>query len=241
VPTVAEHYSRLLADVYSWMYGGWDAALARYTAFFESQGIAPQGGKRAIDLGAGCGFQAIPLARLGFSVTAIDLDCKLLDELEQHKGGAEIETVCANIVDFRRHAPAKAELVVCMVDTLLHLDSQAAVARLVADVFEALEPGGTFIATFRDFTVETKELDRFIPVRSDDKTIFTCFLEFEPDTVKVHDLVYRRVEGGWNFAKSYYRKLRLPTAWVVNTLREAGFGHVETGLDRGLVVVTAKK
>jgi hypothetical protein len=193
MPSVEEHYSRLLADVYSWMYGGWDAALARYTAFFESRDIAPRGSRCAVDLGAGCGFQAIPLARLGFSVAAIDLD------------------------------------------------SQAAVTELAADVFAALEPGGTFIATFRDFTVETKELERFIPVRSDDKTVFTCFLEFEPDTVKVHDLVHRRVDGHWNFAKSFYRKLRLPTDWVVVTLRDAGFGHVETGLDRGLVVVTANK
>src|SRR5688572_28361465 len=114
MPTVEEHYSRLLADVYSWMYGGSDAALARYTEFFQSRGTAPQGSKRAIDLGAGCGFQAIPLARLGFSVTAIDLDRKLLAELEQHKGGEAIETVCANILDFRRHAPQPAELIVCM-------------------------------------------------------------------------------------------------------------------------------
>jgi 2-polyprenyl-3-methyl-5-hydroxy-6-metoxy-1,4-benzoquinol methylase len=241
MPTVEEHYSRLLSDVYSWMYGGWDAALARYTQFFESRGIEPRASKRAVDLGAGCGFQAIPLARLGFSVTAIDIDRKLLSELEQHAHGEDIETVCADIRDFRRHAPQPAELVVCMVDTLLHLDSQADVAQLAAEVFSALERGGTFIATFRDFTVETKELERFIPVRSDDKTVFTCFLEFEPETVKVHDLVHRRVDGHWNFAKSFYRKLRLPTDWVVVTLRDAGFGQVETGLDRGLVVVTATK
>ena len=241
MPTVEEHYNRLLADVYSWMYGGWDASLARYTEFFTARGIAPRGSKRAVDLGAGCGFQAIPLARLGFSVIAIDLDRKLLAELERHKDDADVETVCADILDFRRHAPKPAELIVCMVDTLLHLDSQAAVARLAADVFAALEPGGTFIATFRDFTVESKELERFIPVRSDDNTVFTCFLEFEPDTVKVHDLVHRRTNGRWDFAKSFYRKLRLSTAWVVVALGDAGFGHVETGLDRGLVVVTAKK
>jgi protein-L-isoaspartate O-methyltransferase len=241
MPTVEEHYSRVLADVYSWMYGGWDAALARYTEFFAARDIAPRGSKRAIDLGAGCGFQAIPLARAGFSVTAIDLDRKLLGELEQHLDGEDIETVCADIVEFRRHSPKQAELIVCMVDTLLHLDSQAAVAQLAADVLAALEPGGTFIATFRDFTVETKELERFIPVRSDDNIVFTCFLEFEPDTVKVHDLVYRRAGGRWDFAKSFYRKLRLHTDWVVMTLRDQGFSRVETGLDRGLVVLTAKK
>ena len=54
--TVAEHYGRVLADVYSWMYGGWDAQLARYTEFFTARGFAPRASKRAIDLGAGCGF-----------------------------------------------------------------------------------------------------------------------------------------------------------------------------------------
>ena len=239
--TVEEHYDRLLADVYSWMYGGWDAALARYTDFFESRGITPRKSARAIDLGAGCGFQAIPLARLGFSVTAIDSDRKLLAELQAHAGGEDIKTVCADLVEFRRHAQHPAELVVCMVDTLLHLASQEVVGRLFDDVFAALEPDGTFIATFRDFSVAAEELDRFISVRSDRHTIFTCFLEFEPDTVKVHDLVYRCVEGDWQFAKSYYRKLRLSTAWAVSTLRAVGFQKVDTGLDRGLVVVTATK
>ena len=101
--TVEEHYDRLLADVYSWMYGGWDAALARYTEFFATRGIAPRKSGRAVDLGAGCGFQAIPLARLEFKVTAIDLDRKLLAELQAHAGSEKIETVCADLVDFRRH------------------------------------------------------------------------------------------------------------------------------------------
>ena len=182
--TVEEHYDRLLADVYSWMYGGWDAALARYTEFFAEQGITPSKSARAVDLGAGCGFQAIPLARLGFSVTAIDIDRKLLAELQAHAGGANIETVCADLVDFRRHTQQPVELVVCMVDTLLHLASQDVVEHLFDDVLTALEPGGTFIATFRDFSVAAEELDRFISVRSDRHTIFTCFLEFEPATVR---------------------------------------------------------
>jgi predicted methyltransferase len=76
-----------------------------------------------------------------------------------------------------------------MVDTLLHLPSEAVVEQLFRDVFAALEPGGTLIATFRDFSVAAEDLDRFISVRNDERMIFTCFLEFEPGTVKVHDLV----------------------------------------------------
>jgi SAM-dependent methyltransferase len=239
--TVKEHYDLLLADVYSWMYGGWDASLARYSEFFAARGIEARKSRRAVDLGAGCGFQAIPLARLGFEVTAIDLDRKLLAELTAHAGAQRIETVCADLVDFRRHAHEPLELVVCMVDTLLHLESQEVVEQVFTDVLAALEPGGTFIATFRDFSVAAEDLDRFISVRNDERMIFTCFLEFEAATVKVHDLVHRRVDGRWDFAKSYYRKLRLSTAWAVSTLRGAGFERVETELDRGLVVVTATK
>jgi protein-L-isoaspartate O-methyltransferase len=239
--SVEQHYDRVLADVYSWMYGGWDAALERYREFFARHGVTPRGSRRAVDLGAGCGFQSIPLARLGFSVTAIDLDRKLLDELRRHSADAAIETVRDDLLGFRRHCRDGAELIVCMVDTLVHLESRVAVTHLVADVHAALEPGGTFIATFRDLTQEAEELDRFISVRSDEQTIFTCFLEYEPDTVKVHDLVYRRVDGQWQFHKSFYRKLRLSARWIDDALRAAGFAAVESSTERGLVTIVARK
>ena len=59
-------------------------------SFLKSSTISVQKGSKgiAIDLGAGCGFQSIPLARLGFTVTAIDLDEKLLDELQKNSGEA---------------------------------------------------------------------------------------------------------------------------------------------------------
>lgn len=78
----------------------------------------------------------------------------------------------------------------------------------------SLEEGGKLILTFRDLSFGLPELDRFIPVKSDENTIFTCFLEYEPETVAVHDLVYRKVDGKWRFNKSCYRKLRLSEKWV---------------------------
>ena len=122
---VEQHYDQVLSDVYSWMYGGYDAALARYTEFFSSRGIAPKGSGRAVDLGAGCGFQSIPLARLGFAVTAIDIDRKLLDELSEHAGDADIAVMHGDLRAFEQHVHGPVELAVCMVDTLVHLESKA--------------------------------------------------------------------------------------------------------------------
>lgn len=241
MPSVEQHYDRVLADVYSWMLGGFEAALARNSEFFAKLGIAPRGSRLAVDLGAGCGFQSIPLARLGFSVTAIDLDRKLLDELREHAGDADIAIVRGDLMSFERHTRGGAELVVCMLDTLLHLESKDAVRSLCAKVRGALERGGRFIVTFRDLTRELTDLDRFLPVRSDERTIFTCFLEYEPDTVKVHDLVHRREGAGWTLHKSFYRKLRLAPEWLADELRAAGFDGVDSSVDRGLVTMVATR
>ncbi len=238
---VEQHYDRVLSDVYSWMYGGYDAALARYADFFESRGITPTRSGRAVDLGAGCGFQSIPLARLGFAVTAIDIDRKLLDELHRNAGGLDIAILRGDLLDFERHLPGPIELAVCMVDTLVHLGSKDEVADLLGKVHRALEPGGRFVITYRDLSREALDLDRFIPVRSDDSTVLTCFLEYEPETVKVHDLVHRKVDGQWTYAKSFYRKLRLSQAWVEERLRKAGFVLAEAAVERGFVTLVATR
>jgi SAM-dependent methyltransferase len=241
VASVEQHYDQVLADIYSWMYGGYDSALPRYAEFFASRGIKPARSGRAVDLGAGCGFQSIPLAQLGFVVTAIDIDRKLLDELSEHAGDVDIAIVHGDLLDFERHVHGPIELAVCMVDTLVHLESKAHVIALLTMVHRALEPGGRFVITYRDMSREALELDRFIPVRSDDTTIFTCFLEYEPETVKVHDLVYRRVDGQWTFRKSFYRKLRLAQTWVEDSMRRAGFALTESAVERGFVTLVATR
>jgi hypothetical protein len=78
-------------------------------------------------------------------------------------------------------------------------------------------------------------------VRSDDSTIFTCFLEFEPETVKVHDLVHRKQSSGWTLHKSFYRKLRLGSEWVAEALGAAGFAERDMTVERGLVTVIATR
>lgn len=238
---IERHYEQVLADVYAWMLGGLEAGLERNRAFFREHGIAPAGNGLAVDLGAGCGFQAIPLAELGFSVTAVDLSAKLLAELDAARGDLEIVTIHDDLMSFRTHVRGPLELAVCMQDTILHLGSLGEVRRLIRDVFEALGPGGRFVLTFRELVTELTGTDRFLPLRSDDDTILTCFLEYGPDTVTVHDLVYNRTDDGWRLYKSAYEKLRASTDAIVAELEAAGFSCVAARDERGLVTVLADK
>ena len=172
---------------------------------------------------------------------AIDLNQKLLQELKKNSDYAKIQIVKDDLMNFDRHISNQPELIVCMTDTILHLESIDKVTSLFEKVLNSLEDKGKFMITFRDLSVELTELNRFLPVKSDAETIFTCFLEYEPDTVKVHDLVYKWKNDAWQLNKSFYRKLRLSQKWVEEQLQNKGFQQINSQCDRGMVTIIATK
>lgn len=239
--SVKEHYDILLSEVYTWLFGGFVEAKNRNAEFFESKNIIPRRSGVAIDHGAGSGFQNIPLAEIGFSVTAIDLNEVLLRELSSKAQGLKVNTVQDDIINFQDHSGSNVELIICMTDTITHLESKEKVISLFKKSFQSLEKDGKLILTFRDLTYELKDLDRFIPVKSDEDTIFTCFLEYEPETVKVHDIVYRRFKGKWELRKSFYRKIKLSKHRVEEQLTNMGFSLEEASIENGLITLIARR
>jgi 2-polyprenyl-3-methyl-5-hydroxy-6-metoxy-1,4-benzoquinol methylase len=241
MPSVNEHYESHLAPVYVWMAGGMDAAIARGRAEVDAVCPRPSSGQWAVDLGAGFGMHAIPLADLGYSVLAIDSSRILLDALRSHLGARAITTVRDDLLALKKHLTAPAALMVCMGDTLTHLPDKESVAGLCTEVADSLAGGGTFIATFRDYSTPLVDLKRFIPVRSDPSCIMTCFLEYEADSVLVHDILNEWNGSEWRQRISAYRKLRLAPDWVAKALQARGLQvKVEQGL-AGMVRVCAKQ
>ncbi len=132
------------------------------------------------------------------------------------------------------------EAAVCMGDTLTHLESFDEVSALLGDVYGVLEQGGRLVLEFRDYTAELRGVDRAIPVRLDEDRIMVTFLEYEPPHVNVHDLVFLKRAGGWSTQKGAYKKLRVGTEKVVQSLERTGFRVVETREDRGFSVVVGQ-
>ena len=223
---VRAHYDALLAQHYTWMTGmPFAAKVAEQRDLFRSIGVTPTNGGAAIDLGSGPGFQALALAQLGYApVHAIDTSRALLDELDARKEDLPITTALADLRDFARlTGPEGVAAIVCMGDTLTHLECHADVERLIEDARATLVSGGFLVLTFRDLSIELRGLDRILPVHADDDRIMTCVLEYEDDAVIVNDIIHVREGSGWAMNKSSYRKLRLAPAWVVQQLRDRGF------------------
>src|SRR6266851_5160341 len=183
--TVTEHYQQLLAKHYTWMFGASFNEKVKEQESLLSQTLGDltkqSAGALAVDLGSGPGFQTIALARLGFSpVIAIDTSSELLDELRSHIGSLPVQMKEADLRDLPTvMAAERARVIVCMGDTPTHLPSKTDVIALFRSVSDALHSGGMFVITYRDLTFELRGSDRFIPVRSDENAIMTCFLEYE--------------------------------------------------------------
>lgn len=236
--TAVAHYDRLLAEHYTWMLGGDVHEVSdRQAALLAELGLAgSEDGGTAIDLGCGSGAQTLALVRLGFSpVIAVDTS---------HAAARRARLVCRGDEtvrpvhgDIRTALPETAEpgtvaVVVCMGDTLPHLPSKAELPVLLGHISRALVSGGHLVVTYRDLTAELRGTDRFIPVRSSDDRLLTCFLEYrDEDTVIVHDLLHTRTNGSWQQRASSYPTLRIASSWLVEQCRAAGL-HVRRDIVR---------
>jgi SAM-dependent methyltransferase len=240
MPSVAEHYERVLSPVYAWMTGGVESALAAGKSEIDALALNLPPGALVVDLGAGFGMHAIPLARAGARVIAIDSSAQLLEELKRLAGDLPITTVQDDLLGFRAHLSEKAAAIFCMGDTLTHLPEHTNVDFLIQEVAEALMHAGRCVFSFRDYREPLRDERRFIPVRSDERRILMCFLEYEDDSVVVHDILHERAGDAWDTKVSSYRKLRLSPEQVVASLDSFGFEvRLESGL-RGMVRIVAQ-
>jgi SAM-dependent methyltransferase len=226
--------------VYSWLLGGFDEATARGQRELAAVGLlGRESAGYAVDLGAGFGMHAIPLARQGWKVLAIDSSPLLLEELRAHGGRGQVATVQDDLLRFPQYLSRGPDAILCMGDTLTHLPDIAAVRSLFSLVSRHLPPGGRFVLSFRDYSRTLDGPDRFILVKGDDSRVFTCFLEYGEDSVRVHDILHERSEGGWRMRVSAYEKLRLRPEWMQRELESQGL-HVRVVEGRsGLLWIVA--
>ena len=236
-----KHYEEHLAEFYTWMSGGFKNKNQEAYNFFKENNIVPFSNKSAYDFGAGSGFQTIALANLGFNVTAVDFSTKLLEELKRNDTSNNIEILNGNILDAALNIKKPCELIICMGDTIAHFSDKESLKKFITESYNKQIEGGKIILSFRDQSNELKNEGRFIPVKSDENIIFTCFLEYFDDYLKVYDIINIRKNNQWKQKISAYKKIRLTAEQVISYLENAGYKIALKKIERGLVALIARK
>jgi len=238
--TAKEHYDNHLASFYEWMIGDFEAKQKEQQNFFETNRIKPLQNKIAIDLGSGHGLQSMALAKLGFQVRSVDFNKQLLENLRIRGKELGIQVFERDLLS-ERNFQDEAELIVCMGDTIAHLESVDQIELFLDQSFKCLLGNGKLILSYRDYGTELVDTQRFIPVKSDDDKILTCFLEFSNDKVKVTDLLHERINGQWIQKVSSYFKVRITKQLIEKLALDAGFKILKSEVINRMNYLIAKK
>lgn len=236
-----DHYDNHLGNFYSWMIGDFESRTNEQYSFFKSHDIFPKSNRAAIDLGCGNGIQSIALARLGFNVIAIDFNHTLLSELRLHIAEHSIKALELDIMNFKENVENPVEVITCMGDTISHLSSEEDIHWIVRSMYSKLSASGKIVLSFRDLSTSLCGDSRFIPVKSDDYRILTCFLEYFDDNVNVTDLLHVKEDGKWVQKVSSYQKLRISEEKIKRILSAQGFSVDSCESINRLVYIVATK
>jgi hypothetical protein len=128
-----------------------------------------------------------------------------------------------------------------MGDTIAHLESVDQINRLLDFSFNGLLKNGKLILSYRDYGTELVDTQRFIPVKSDDNKILTCFLEFSADKVKVTDLLHERINGQWIQKASSYFKIRITNQMMEKLVLNSGFRILKNEVMNRMNYLIARK
>lgn len=126
-------YDPLMKDV---DYDRW----AEYIASF-----LPEGSLRIADCACGTGEITIRLAKMGYTLTGIDIseDMLRIAAEKARKSALKLPFICQNMAELQLHRPQDA--IVCACDGVNYLDSLEQVGRFFSAAYAVLKPNGLLL------------------------------------------------------------------------------------------------
>ncbi|HEX6419931.1 MAG TPA: methyltransferase domain-containing protein [Acidimicrobiales bacterium] len=136
-------YGDRFADVYD----DWYHDVSDVAATVERiAGLAAARDGRVLELGAGSGRLALPLADRGLEVWAVDASAAMLARLRAKPGARRVRAVVDDMADLRAPGlPATVGVVLCAFNTLFNLTDTAAQRSCLRRVHDLLAPGGCLL------------------------------------------------------------------------------------------------
>jgi glycine/sarcosine N-methyltransferase len=144
-----------LADYYHLIFENWELSVKRQAAVLSSVlhrncGLTTKA--RILDCACGIGTQSLGLAKLGFQVAGCDLSSHAVERarLEASRRNLNTQFLVADMLDLTCLENSHFDAVICMDNSLPHLES-AELIQAAAQIRAKLRPGGSLMASIRDY------------------------------------------------------------------------------------------
>lgn len=221
---LAASYDRLTRDV------DYESAVDFYFRILKKEGLSP---RTAVDLACGTGSVTALLARIGLSVTGVDMSEEMLTQAWEKTCDLTPRPffTCQKLQNLA--LPRGVDLAVCALDSLNYITEPSQCARAFRQIYRVLNPGGIFI-----FDVNTPEklqaMDGEIFLDEDDETYCVWRGEFDRETNICSygmDLFQREGER-WRRSFEEHREYAYSAEMLCDYLRQAGFIRIAVYGDR---------
>jgi SAM-dependent methyltransferase len=225
-----------LAPYYHLVYPDWEASMRRQGQVLDAI-LHSRIGRRPrsiLDVACGIGTQSLPLAGLGYEVTASDLSAAAVERLDREATarGLELRTSVADMRHAFDHHRRTFDVVLACDNSVPHLLSDAEILQAFNQFNRCTAPGGLCLISVRDYDALEHGGLQMHPhgVRQVEGTRYVLFQIWEWEGDRYHTTMYvvEHPEAGEPTARAmrstYYA---VSIARLMGLLEQAGFTGVE--------------
>ena len=251
--TPAGFYDDLAAD-YHLIFTDWDTAIAWeadiITGLMRDRGVTAGA---VLDASCGIGTQALGLAQAGFAVTATDISPASVARCAREAEARGL-AIAAAVADLRAldgvDAAGGFAAAVSFDNALAHLLDASDLNSACAALRRVLRPGGTLLASIRDYDEVLRARPTGDPPRryttgGGERITFQLWDWLADDRYTLRHFIMAGSGRGWTIAERATTLRALTRAAVSDALGRAGFGEVawlmpeETGFYQPIVAASA--
>ncbi len=185
-------------------------------------------GKRILDIGCATGELAYQLAQAGAHVTGIDLNADLLEQAKSEKKHLSLKFQEGDMLkldqDFTEN---QFDTVLCFGNTLVHLQDNASVLKMLRGVNNIITPGGNFLMQILNYDYILDEKISELPLIETENIKFIRKYEFENNSnhVKFQTDLHLKKEN--KVIRNETTLLGLRSSQLLDLLHQAGFESIQ--------------
>jgi len=164
----AEKFYNNIADKYRWFFSSQSKFLEHaydMKPFLEKFNV-----KTILDCSCGDGIQAIPLAKMGYSVDAGDISINMLKKAMEfaNNENVKIDFKQSDFRELEKSFTNKYDCVISLGNSIPHLMTEQDIKKALLSIYNRLNPNGIILVTIRDYDEMLAQKNRFHPMRIND-------------------------------------------------------------------------
>jgi 2-polyprenyl-3-methyl-5-hydroxy-6-metoxy-1,4-benzoquinol methylase len=194
---------------------------------FVEQYMPAQG--RILDVAAGTGNLAAALADSGYQVTALDVDSSMVERIRVKQQTGKAPAFDTLLMDMRGldHLPAEHyHAVLCVGNSLVHLNDLTEIADSVIQMYDRLVPGGTLILQNVNYDRILRDRVKELPViergLAEGTLTFRRFYELEEDGIQFQGRLTLEMDGAQEVYENSVRLLPMQSEELLHIAEQYG-------------------